>query len=72
MCHLAGDVEKPILRLDILKLGTELKLRTFDMIATAFLSEICLVCPEYMGKHVYVCVSEYFKLTIYKYRALIK
>uniref|UniRef100_A0A8D2LGU5 Vacuolar protein sorting 13 homolog A n=1 Tax=Varanus komodoensis TaxID=61221 RepID=A0A8D2LGU5_VARKO len=50
-------VEKPMLRLEILKLGTELNLRTYDMSATAFLKEICLICPEYMddkGKPVYI------------------
>lgn len=55
VCHLADGMEKPILRLEILKLGTELKLRTFDMTATAFLKEICLLCPEYMGKNLHVC-----------------
>uniref|UniRef100_A0A663FCS7 Vacuolar protein sorting 13 homolog A n=1 Tax=Aquila chrysaetos chrysaetos TaxID=223781 RepID=A0A663FCS7_AQUCH len=34
--------------LDIVGLGTELKLRTFDMTANAFLREVCLLCPEYM------------------------
>uniref|UniRef100_A0A8C9TDL8 Vacuolar protein sorting 13 homolog A n=1 Tax=Scleropages formosus TaxID=113540 RepID=A0A8C9TDL8_SCLFO len=29
-------------------LGTELKLRTFDMSSNTFLREICLKCPEYM------------------------
>uniref|UniRef100_A0A663N308 Vacuolar protein sorting 13 homolog A n=1 Tax=Athene cunicularia TaxID=194338 RepID=A0A663N308_ATHCN len=29
-------------------LGTELKLRTFDMTANAFLREVSLLCPEYM------------------------
>ncbi|XP_058021972.1 intermembrane lipid transfer protein VPS13A [Ahaetulla prasina] len=48
VCRLAEDIEKPILRLEILKLGTELKLRTYDMTATAFLREICLMCPEYI------------------------
>uniref|UniRef100_A0A670J300 Vacuolar protein sorting 13 homolog A n=1 Tax=Podarcis muralis TaxID=64176 RepID=A0A670J300_PODMU len=38
----------PILRLEIYSLGTELKLRTYDMAATAYLKEICLMCPEYM------------------------
>ncbi|XP_062985430.1 intermembrane lipid transfer protein VPS13A isoform X2 [Elgaria multicarinata webbii] len=57
VCRLAGGVEKPILRLEILKLGTELQLKTYDMSATAFLKEICLICPEYMddkGKPVYI------------------
>ncbi|XP_026526945.1 vacuolar protein sorting-associated protein 13A [Notechis scutatus] len=57
VCRLAEDIEKPILRLEILKLGTELKLRTYDMTATAFLREICLMCPEYIDnkeKPVYI------------------
>uniref|UniRef100_A0A6J0T466 Intermembrane lipid transfer protein VPS13A isoform X2 n=1 Tax=Pogona vitticeps TaxID=103695 RepID=A0A6J0T466_9SAUR len=57
VCRLIEGVEKPILRLEILKLGTELKLRTYDMTATAFLREICLLCPEYMddkNKPVYI------------------
>uniref|UniRef100_A0A671VJ44 Vacuolar protein sorting 13 homolog A n=1 Tax=Sparus aurata TaxID=8175 RepID=A0A671VJ44_SPAAU len=29
-------------------LGTELKLRTFDMTSNTYLREICLKCPEYM------------------------
>lgn len=39
-----------MLQLEVVGLGTELKLRTFDMTASAFLHEICLLCPEYMGK----------------------
>ncbi|XP_044301886.1 vacuolar protein sorting-associated protein 13A isoform X2 [Varanus komodoensis] len=57
VCCLDEGVEKPMLRLEILKLGTELNLRTYDMSATAFLKEICLICPEYMddkGKPVYI------------------
>ncbi|XP_066473905.1 intermembrane lipid transfer protein VPS13A isoform X2 [Tiliqua scincoides] len=50
ICRLAKGDERPILRLEILKLGTELKLRTYDMTATAFLREICLICPEYMDE----------------------
>lgn len=41
----------PVLQLDILGLGTELKLRTFDMTGSAFLREVGLLCPEYMGKY---------------------
>uniref|UniRef100_A0A3Q3JC42 Vacuolar protein sorting 13 homolog A n=1 Tax=Monopterus albus TaxID=43700 RepID=A0A3Q3JC42_MONAL len=37
-----------MLHLDIEGLGTELKLRTFDMTSNTFLREICLKCPEYM------------------------
>uniref|UniRef100_A0A8D0CMI8 Vacuolar protein sorting 13 homolog A n=1 Tax=Scleropages formosus TaxID=113540 RepID=A0A8D0CMI8_SCLFO len=42
-CH-----EITVLQLDIEGLGTELKLRTFDMSSNTFLREICLKCPEYM------------------------
>uniref|UniRef100_A0AAQ5ZIR7 Vacuolar protein sorting 13 homolog A n=1 Tax=Amphiprion ocellaris TaxID=80972 RepID=A0AAQ5ZIR7_AMPOC len=37
-----------VLHLDIEGLGTELKLRTFDMTSNTYLREICLKCPEYM------------------------
>uniref|UniRef100_A0A672HME5 Vacuolar protein sorting 13 homolog A n=1 Tax=Salarias fasciatus TaxID=181472 RepID=A0A672HME5_SALFA len=37
-----------MLHLDIEGLGTELKLRTFDMTSNTYLREICLKCPEYM------------------------
>ncbi|XP_077200846.1 intermembrane lipid transfer protein VPS13A isoform X1 [Paroedura picta] len=60
VCRLAGGIEKPILHLEISKLGTELKLRTYDMTATAFLKEICLICPEYMddqNKPVYIITT---------------
>uniref|UniRef100_A0A674DPI5 Vacuolar protein sorting 13 homolog A n=1 Tax=Salmo trutta TaxID=8032 RepID=A0A674DPI5_SALTR len=40
--------EVTVLHLDIEGLGTELKLRTFDMTSYTFLREICLECPEYM------------------------
>uniref|UniRef100_A0A8C4VAL4 Vacuolar protein sorting 13 homolog A n=1 Tax=Falco tinnunculus TaxID=100819 RepID=A0A8C4VAL4_FALTI len=46
--------------LDIVGLGTELKLRTFDMTANAFLREVCLLCPEYMDdndKPVYIITT---------------
>lgn len=39
-----------MLHLDIEGLGTELKLRTFDMTSNTYLREICLKCPEYMGQ----------------------
>uniref|UniRef100_A0A663FD30 Vacuolar protein sorting 13 homolog A n=1 Tax=Aquila chrysaetos chrysaetos TaxID=223781 RepID=A0A663FD30_AQUCH len=48
LCRLTGNTETPVLKLDIVGLGTELKLRTFDMTANAFLREVCLLCPEYM------------------------
>ncbi|XP_074850841.1 intermembrane lipid transfer protein VPS13A isoform X2 [Carettochelys insculpta] len=50
LCRLADGTEKPVLQLEVLGLGTELKLRTFDMAANAFLREVCLLCPEYMDK----------------------
>uniref|UniRef100_A0A8V0YK99 Vacuolar protein sorting 13 homolog A n=1 Tax=Gallus gallus TaxID=9031 RepID=A0A8V0YK99_CHICK len=48
LCRLTDNTETPVLQLDVVGLGTELKLRTFDMTASAFLHEICLLCPEYM------------------------
>ncbi|XP_029366133.1 intermembrane lipid transfer protein VPS13A isoform X2 [Echeneis naucrates] len=48
LCHLSGDQEVIVLHLDIEGLGTELKLRTFDMTSNTYLREICLKCPEYM------------------------
>ncbi|XP_030049580.1 intermembrane lipid transfer protein VPS13A [Microcaecilia unicolor] len=48
LCHLSDDAELPVLQLEVLGLGTELNIRTFDMTANAFLKEICLKCPEYM------------------------
>uniref|UniRef100_A0A665TGP5 Vacuolar protein sorting 13 homolog A n=1 Tax=Echeneis naucrates TaxID=173247 RepID=A0A665TGP5_ECHNA len=49
LCHLSGDQEVIVLHLDIEGLGTELKLRTFDMTSNTYLREICLKCPEYMA-----------------------
>ncbi|NXA14439.1 VP13A protein, partial [Sapayoa aenigma] len=60
LCRLTGNAEMPVLELDILGLGTELKLRTFDMTANAFLREVCLLCPEYMDdndKPVYIITT---------------
>uniref|UniRef100_A0A8U8C7I1 Uncharacterized protein n=1 Tax=Geospiza parvula TaxID=87175 RepID=A0A8U8C7I1_GEOPR len=48
LCRLTGDTEMPVLQLDILGLGTELKVRTFDMTGSAFLREVGLLCPEYI------------------------
>uniref|UniRef100_A0A668ANF6 Vacuolar protein sorting 13 homolog A n=1 Tax=Myripristis murdjan TaxID=586833 RepID=A0A668ANF6_9TELE len=48
LCRLSGTEEVTVLHLDIEGLGTELKLRTFDMTSNTFLREICLKCPEYM------------------------
>uniref|UniRef100_A0A669DB61 Vacuolar protein sorting 13 homolog A n=1 Tax=Oreochromis niloticus TaxID=8128 RepID=A0A669DB61_ORENI len=48
LCRLSGNMEVTVLHLDIEGLGTELKLRTFDMTSNTYLREICLKCPEYM------------------------
>ncbi|KAL6114111.1 vps13a [Pungitius sinensis] len=48
LCRLSGDQEVTVLHLDIEGLGTELKIRTFDMTSNTYLREICLKCPEYM------------------------
>uniref|UniRef100_A0A8C2TFF3 Vacuolar protein sorting 13 homolog A n=1 Tax=Coturnix japonica TaxID=93934 RepID=A0A8C2TFF3_COTJA len=48
LCRLTDSIETPVLQLEVVGLGTELKLRTFDLTASAFLHEICLLCPEYM------------------------
>ncbi|KAM4752822.1 intermembrane lipid transfer protein VPS13A isoform 1-T1 [Cyanocitta cristata] len=60
LCRLTGNTEMPVLQLDILGLGTELKLRTFDMTGNAFLREVGLLCPEYMDdndKPVYIITT---------------
>uniref|UniRef100_A0A8C0FP74 Vacuolar protein sorting 13 homolog A n=1 Tax=Bubo bubo TaxID=30461 RepID=A0A8C0FP74_BUBBB len=60
LCRLTGNTETPMLQLDIVGLGTELKLRTFDMTANAFLREVSLLCPEYMDdndKPVYIITT---------------
>ncbi|XP_069786597.1 intermembrane lipid transfer protein VPS13A isoform X2 [Narcine bancroftii] len=43
--HVEGT-ESPVLELEILGLGTELKLRTYDMISHTYLKEVSLKCPE--------------------------
>ncbi|KAB5567777.1 hypothetical protein PHYPO_G00236760 [Pangasianodon hypophthalmus] len=48
LCRLSAGLEVPVLRLDIDGLGTELKVRTFDMTSYTYLQEICLECSEYM------------------------
>ncbi|TKS78631.1 Vacuolar protein sorting-associated protein 13A [Collichthys lucidus] len=48
LCRLCGGQEVPVLHLDVEGLGTELKIRTFDMASNTYLREICLKCPEYM------------------------
>uniref|UniRef100_A0A8D2N8S8 Vacuolar protein sorting 13 homolog A n=1 Tax=Zonotrichia albicollis TaxID=44394 RepID=A0A8D2N8S8_ZONAL len=60
LCRRTGDTEMPVLQLDILGLGTELKVRTFDMTGSAFLREVCLLCPEYIDdndKPVYIITT---------------
>ncbi|KAK3540200.1 hypothetical protein QTP70_028391 [Hemibagrus guttatus] len=47
LCRLSEGSEVPVLRLEIEGLGTELKVRTFDMASYTFLREICLECSEY-------------------------
>ncbi|XP_075454841.1 intermembrane lipid transfer protein VPS13A isoform X2 [Ascaphus truei] len=47
LCSLSNDTEKSVLQLEMLGLGTELNIRTFDMSANAFLREISLKCPQY-------------------------
>uniref|UniRef100_A0A8D2NBI0 Vacuolar protein sorting 13 homolog A n=1 Tax=Zonotrichia albicollis TaxID=44394 RepID=A0A8D2NBI0_ZONAL len=46
LCRRTGDTEMPVLQLDILGLGTELKVRTFDMTGSAFLRETDIKGPE--------------------------
>ncbi|KAM4575849.1 intermembrane lipid transfer protein VPS13A isoform 2-T2 [Odontesthes bonariensis] len=48
LCRVSRGQEVTVLHLDIEGLGTELKLRTFDMTSNTYLREICLKCPEYM------------------------
>ncbi|XP_043102019.1 vacuolar protein sorting-associated protein 13A isoform X3 [Puntigrus tetrazona] len=48
LCRLSGRQEVSVLHLFIDGLGTELKLRTFDMSSYTFLREICLECSEYL------------------------
>ncbi|KAL1269364.1 hypothetical protein QQF64_031653, partial [Cirrhinus molitorella] len=48
LCRLSGRQEVSVLQLFIDGLGTELKLRTFDMSSYTFLREICLECSEYL------------------------
>ncbi|KAM3940361.1 intermembrane lipid transfer protein VPS13A [Leptodactylus fuscus] len=47
LCSLSEDAEIAVLQMEILGLGTELNVRTFDMSANAFLREISLKCPQY-------------------------
>lgn len=45
-----GDCELPVLETGALGLGTEVEIRTFDLQANAFLKELWVKCPEYLGK----------------------
>ncbi|GAB1302254.1 Vacuolar protein sorting-associated protein 13A [Apodemus speciosus] len=47
--HLVGDCELPVLEMGVLGLGTEAEIRTFDLKGNAFLKELWLKCPEYLG-----------------------
>ncbi|GAB5579713.1 vacuolar protein sorting-associated protein 13A isoform X1 [Prionailurus iriomotensis] len=49
--HLVGDCELPVVEIDVLGLGTDVELRTFDLKANAFLKEFCLKCPEYFDEN---------------------
>ncbi|XP_074052805.1 intermembrane lipid transfer protein VPS13A isoform X2 [Macrotis lagotis] len=58
--HFTGNLEQPMMELDILGLGTEIQLRKFDIRANAYLKEICLRCPEFTdekGKPVYIVTT---------------
>ncbi|XP_063769904.1 intermembrane lipid transfer protein VPS13A [Pseudophryne corroboree] len=47
LCSLSENAQKIVLQMEILGLGTELNVRTFDMSAHAYLREISLKCPQY-------------------------
>ncbi|XP_069332475.1 intermembrane lipid transfer protein VPS13A isoform X2 [Eulemur rufifrons] len=49
--HLVGDCELPVVEIDVLGLGTEIEIRTYDLKANAFLKEFCLKCPEYLDEN---------------------
>jgi vacuolar protein sorting-associated protein 13A/C len=49
-----GDCELPVVEIDVLGLGTEAEIRTFDLKANAFLKEFCLKCPKYLGKNIFL------------------
>lgn len=53
--HLVGDCELPVLEMGALGLGTEAEFRTFDLKGSAFLKELWLKCPEYLGKTIKIC-----------------
>ncbi|XP_055434341.1 intermembrane lipid transfer protein VPS13A isoform X3 [Bubalus kerabau] len=50
-CHLVGDCELPVVEINVLGLGTDIELRTFDLKANAFLKEVCLKCPDYFDEN---------------------
>lgn len=50
LSSLSSDWEKTVLQMEIVGLGTELNIRTFDMSANAFLREISLKCPQYLDE----------------------
>jgi vacuolar protein sorting-associated protein 13A/C len=50
-----GDCELPVLEMGALGLGTEAEFRTFDLKGSAFLKELWLKCPEYLGKTIKIC-----------------
>uniref|UniRef100_A0A8B9RG09 Vacuolar protein sorting 13 homolog A n=1 Tax=Astyanax mexicanus TaxID=7994 RepID=A0A8B9RG09_ASTMX len=58
LLRLSAGQEVPVLHLEIEGLGTELKLRTFDMSSYTFLREICLECSEYQdGRKVHLITT---------------
>uniref|UniRef100_A0A4W3I075 Vacuolar protein sorting 13 homolog A n=1 Tax=Callorhinchus milii TaxID=7868 RepID=A0A4W3I075_CALMI len=53
-------VKHLLLLLEITGLGTELKIRTYDMTAVIFLKEVCLTCPEHIdteNKPIYIITT---------------
>uniref|UniRef100_A0A4W3I3M5 Vacuolar protein sorting 13 homolog A n=1 Tax=Callorhinchus milii TaxID=7868 RepID=A0A4W3I3M5_CALMI len=60
ICRHMHDGENPVLLLEITGLGTELKIRTYDMTAVIFLKEVCLTCPEHIdteNKPIYIITT---------------
>ncbi|XP_008831572.1 vacuolar protein sorting-associated protein 13A isoform X2 [Nannospalax galili] len=49
--HLVGDCELPVIETGILRLGTEVEIRSCDLKANAFLKEFWLKCPEYLDEN---------------------
>uniref|UniRef100_H0X048 Vacuolar protein sorting 13 homolog A n=2 Tax=Otolemur garnettii TaxID=30611 RepID=H0X048_OTOGA len=50
-CHLVGEYDLPVVEINVLGLGTEIDIRTYDLRAHAFLKEFCLKCPEYSDEN---------------------